>query len=89
MKKFRLVLVMILIVVFAAAGGAWAVGYERYPVHPSAKRVSQKKAKNCTSLEKALSEATFWDKYPQWLDQAAFAVKDVLSQFGIVDKKTP
>ncbi len=89
MRKLRKALALALVALFAASGSAIAVGYERYTVDGTPKRVTPAKAKSCTTLNGALAEATFLKKYPHWIDEAAFFVKDILSQFGIVDKKGP
>jgi hypothetical protein len=82
-------LVLAVMAAFAASGSAFAVGYERYTVDGTPKRITHSSAKSCKSLDRALAEATFLKKYPGWIDEASFFVKDVLSQFGIVDKKGP
>ena len=89
MRKLRKALALAVIAIFAAYGSALGVGYERYTVDGTPKRVTPAKAKGCTSLDGALAEATFLKKYPGWIDGAAFFVKDILSQFGVVDKKAP
>jgi hypothetical protein len=89
MRKLRKALALAVIAIFAASGSALAVGYERYTVNGTPKRVTPAKGKRCTTLNGALAEATFLKKYPGWIDGAAFFVKDILSQFGIVNKKAP
>jgi len=83
------VVVTCLIVVFLGTGSARAVGYERYNANGTCRTESPRKSKSFKSFQKALQEASFLEKYPAFIDQAAFFVRDILSQFGLVNKKAP
>jgi hypothetical protein len=83
------VMVIAVVVVLIGTGSALAVGYERYVVNGSPQGVSGDKARTCVSLERALKKASFVEHYPKVLDEVAFTIKDILSQFGLVDKQSP
>jgi len=63
-----------------------AVGFERF-------EISNGKVKSngqCgATLTESLKKATFWEKYPSLLDGTALAVKDLLGQFGLKDRRNP
>jgi hypothetical protein len=77
------VLMMLLIVPISAL----AVGYERY--RPAGSAESQVMAQEARGAWESLKKGMFVEKYPGLLDDAASAVKDLLSQFGVLDKKAP
>lgn len=83
------VMVIAVVVVLIGTGSALAVGYERYVVNGSPQGVYGDKARTCASLERALKKASFVEHYPKVLDEVAFTIKDILSQFGLVDKQSP
>jgi FlaG/FlaF family flagellin (archaellin) len=72
-----------LLISLAGIQSAFAVGYEHYdssgvpqdrtPVYPQTNK----------GFYQAAKKASFAEKYPDMLDQFAFFVRDVLSQFGI------
>jgi hypothetical protein len=76
-------------VVFAATGSALAVGYERYVINGPSQRATDNRAESHASLEKALRQASLCESYPKVLDEVAFTVKDILSQFGLVNRQSP
>lgn len=86
--RLKAVLIAV-VVVFAATSSVLAVGYERYVVNGSARPVPIDRVKRYASLENALKQASFCEKYPKVLDEVAFTVKDILSQFGLVDRQAP
>jgi hypothetical protein len=76
------VIVLSLILGLVGATGAWAVGYERLETP------QPKKQAKSVGIE-APSNGSFMKKCPALLDETAAVVKDILSQFGLIDKKTP
>lgn len=61
-----------------------AVGYERIELKEG------RESANChprASLMASLQKATFVEKYPAILDSTALAIKDLLRQFGLTDRK--
>lgn len=71
----------LLAVVFV--GCAWAVGYERYTVINGRVADAPPVERNAPRGLRALTELDVIEKAPHYLDQAAFAVRDLLGQFGI------
>ncbi len=80
---------MILAVLVAANGLVMAAGYQRYSPDAAPGPRSPYTDASCRSLSDALQQAAAVQKYPEYLDAAAALVKDILSQFGVVEKKTP
>jgi len=78
---------VVVIILLVGPMNALAVGYEQY--RPAGCVETQAKAQETCGWWGALKQGLFVEKYPGLIDQAASAVKDVLSQFGVVDKKTP
>jgi hypothetical protein len=76
------VIVLSLMLGLVGATGAWAVGYERIEV-PQAKKQAK------LVVVGAPANGSFMKKCPALLDETATVVKDILSQFGLVNKKTP
>ncbi|MEJ2715758.1 MAG: hypothetical protein P8182_01255 [Deltaproteobacteria bacterium] len=86
----RLKAMMIAIMlVLVGTGSALAVGYERYFINGPSPVGHSNKAATCRNLENALKKASLVEQYPKVLDEVAFTVKDILSQFGLVDRQTP
>jgi hypothetical protein len=83
--RFRWSLVSLaLVVALSVPCSVLAVGYERIEM------TAGKETSNCqprTTLAESLKKATFLDKYPAILDSTALAVKDLLAQFGLTDRK--
>ncbi|MGB6065745.1 MAG: hypothetical protein WBG50_13150 [Desulfomonilaceae bacterium] len=81
------VIAIVILTVFATTGGALAVGYEHYyiggPAASHAKAYSNTRTDFCAALKKA----TFVEKVPGLLDDAAAFIKDVLGQFGLAENK--
>lgn len=82
MRKGTRIISVVLIILLVGPMTALAVGYEQY-------RPAGSKAQETCGWWGALKKGLFVEKYPGLIDEAAFAVKDLLSQFGVVDKKTP
>jgi hypothetical protein len=78
---------VVLIILLVGPMNALAVGYERY--RPAGSVEAQVKAQETCDWWGSLKQGLLVDKYPGLIDEAACAVKDLLSQFGILDKKTP
>jgi hypothetical protein len=74
---------VVLIILLVGPMNALAVGYERY--RPGGSVEAQETCDWWGSLKQGL----LVDKYPGLIDETACAVKDLLSQFGILDKKIP
>jgi hypothetical protein len=81
------IICVVLIILLVGPMNALAVGYERY--RPTGYVEAQAKAQEACGWWGALKKGLFVEKYPGLIDEAAFAVKDLLSQFGVLDKKTP
>lgn len=83
MRFYVAILALAVAVILVQPHGASAVGYERYEVsngHVSRSGVPPKSG--------ALKKATFWEKCPAVLDDVAFFVRDVLSQFGLAEHRS-
>lgn len=76
------VIVLSLVLGLMGASGAWAVGYERLETPQPRKQVK-------SVAIGAPANGSFAKKCPALLDETASVVKDILSQFGLVNKKTP
>jgi hypothetical protein len=75
-----------LIMVLVVTGGAFAVGYERYD-DAAVSRVRPKTGMQTVSYQQ--DSASFFKKFPAALDEVAFFVRDILSQFGLANSKKP
>jgi hypothetical protein len=64
-----------------------AVGYER--LRPVGCVESQFKSEETCGSWASLKKGLFLERLPGLIDDAAAAVKDLLSQFGVPDQKTP
>jgi hypothetical protein len=83
MRSFVRLFVVVVLALFVAAGNALAVGYERIPVtnpRPVKVRPSQSFAPSGWATVK---KATFVEKIPGAIDDAAMTVKGLLGQFGL------
>ena len=87
MRRGQRIVSVVLIVFLMGPINALAVGYEQY--RPTGSPEAQAKAQETRGWWGALKQGLFVEKYPGLIDEAASAVKDLLSQFGVVDKKTP
>jgi len=76
-----------LMIVLVATGGALAVGYDRYDAEAPSN--GQIKANGAAQPDfcSALKKATFVEKAPAILDEAAAFIKDILAQFGLTGNK--
>jgi hypothetical protein len=83
------VLSILTLAIFIGAGSALAVGYERLQAPDKVITKDHTSAPMTPTLWGAAKEATMVEKIPAALDQAAALVKDILSQFGVGDKKLP
>jgi len=84
------VLSILTLAFFVGVGSALAVGYER--VHTAdtyIAKVHSRAPLSSPGLGAEVKEASFVEKIPAALDQAAAVVKDILFQIGLGDKKTP
>lgn len=72
-----------ILIVLIAAGGALAVGYERYNVEGPSQGQVKAKANVNHDLCAAVKKATFVEKAPALLDGVAAFIKDVLAQLGL------
>ena len=69
--------------------GLHAVGYESHDARvdrPSQARVYPKTGQGVCE---AIKDASFVQKYPEIIDEVAFAVRDILSQFGLGKHTNP
>ena len=72
-----------ILIVLIAAGGALAVGYERYNAEAPSEGQVKANANANPDLCAAVKKATFVEKAPALLDEVAAFVKDILAQFGL------
>jgi hypothetical protein len=73
---------VVLIILLMGSINAFAVGYEQY--RPAGRAAEQ----SCGWWE-SLKKGFFVEKYPEIIDGAASTVRDLLGQFGVLDRKTP
>jgi hypothetical protein len=85
MSFLRKIVGLALILTFSCAGMAFSVGYERYDAIDST--ASSKKGTRTVSYES--ETASFLKKCPALLDEVAFFVRDMLSQFGLANSRKP
>ncbi|MBI4964790.1 MAG: hypothetical protein HY913_16055 [Desulfomonile tiedjei] len=85
MRTGAKIVCVVLFVLLMGPINALAAGYERYRPGGSDSQVS---AQDASGVWGSVKKGLFVEKYPVILDEAALAVKDLLSQFGVVDKKT-
>ncbi|MBI5568313.1 MAG: hypothetical protein HY914_00055 [Desulfomonile tiedjei] len=85
---FRVVAILALMLLMAA-GSALAVGYDRYEGGYHRATRSQRVTHTSASAWDTVRQASMLEKVPGVIDRAAMAVKDLLSQFGLVEKKIP
>jgi hypothetical protein len=89
MRSVLRLLATVTLVVFLGTGIAQAVGYERsYPENGVAAKTAVK-LESPPGIVTALKEASMVGKIPSFVEDVATFVKDILSQFGILDKKAP
>lgn len=85
---FRVV-AMVTLTLLLMTGSAFAVGYDRYyggerrGIHP------QHTTQASVSLWDSVRDASMVEKFPGAIDHAAVVIKNILSQFGLVEKKAP
>lgn len=89
MKSIFQMLVSVTLAVVIGAGSAWAVGYERQRVRqaPFPKKVT--KVHSSVEPRGIAREATLGQRVPAALDHAALTVRNLMSQFGLLDRKAP
>ncbi|MBI5250629.1 MAG: hypothetical protein HY912_14155 [Desulfomonile tiedjei] len=75
-------IVLISILSVAGTTSSWAVGYERLEIPQNQKQTK-------TVVTEAKANGSFMQKCPALLDETAGVVRDILSQFGLINKKTP
>jgi hypothetical protein len=75
------------LIVLVAAGGALAVGFERYSAEASSDTQIKANGNGRSDFCVAVKKATFLEKVPAVLDEAADVIKDVLAQFGLAQNK--
>jgi hypothetical protein len=81
MCGFKVIVLTAILGILVTTTG-WAVGYERLEV-PQNPKVTK------TVITHTTSNGSFLQKCPALLDDTAAVIKDILSQFGLLDKKTP
>jgi hypothetical protein len=80
MGRLKAIVLFSILGIFGATG-AWAVGYERL-------EVSREGNQPKTVVTEAAGNG-FMQKYPALLDETASVIRDILSQFGLINTKTP
>jgi len=76
----------LLVAILCLPMSVFAVGFERFEISDGKIESSSHSG---TTLTESLKKATFWEKYPALLDGTALAVKDLLGQFGLTDRRKP
>jgi len=89
MRVKFIAIVTSLIVLLIAAGGVLAVGYESYGVKTDRQSTTKVYPRTEQGLYDALKNASFVEKYPAYIDELAFTVRDILSQFGLAKNTNP
>ncbi len=89
MRSFAKICGIILLITLLSVSLVMAVGYEKYDSSGNPITGTEKDSNQEQSVSSALQKATFADKYPEVIDEVAFFIKDVLSQFGLTENKNP
>ena len=87
MRSFAKVLGIIALITFLSVNVVMAVGYEKYDSSGNPVSKTENGVKNGEGVGAALEKATFAQKYPEIIDEVAFFIRDVLSQFGLTESK--
>lgn len=66
---------------------ALAAGQETKAPPVAQPSVSASNESSSQDLLAAIKKATFADRYPEYLDKAAFFIRDLLGQFGLGEQK--
>ena len=78
-----------LMVLSVGSGNVLAVGYESYGSSGERQSKSTIYPRTEMGLYNALKRASFIERYPSVLDEMAFTIRDILSQFGLAENRTP
>jgi len=78
-----------LVISLAGIQSALAVGYERYDTSGVPRDRTPVYPQTTKGFYQAAKKASLVDKCPEVLDEVAFFVRDVLSQFGITKHTRP
>ncbi len=89
MRVKFIAIVTSLIVLLLAAGSVLAVGYESYGTTVDRQSRTKVYPRTEKGLCEALTKASFVEKYPAIVDELAFTVRDILSQFGLAKNTKP
>jgi hypothetical protein len=83
------VAVITILALLMGTGSASAVGFERYD--SMGQRIERNNATHHTRQDRPgpVQKTPFLHEWPGIIDDAASLVKDILSQFGLADKKAP
>jgi hypothetical protein len=82
-------LALALLVLSVGSGNVLAVGYESYGSAGERHSKATIYPRTEMGLYNALKRASFVERYPLVLDEMAFTVRDILSQFGLAENRTP
>ncbi len=89
MRSFGKVCGIIVLITFLSVSVVMAVGYEKYDSSGNPVSKTDNNSKQDQSISSAIEKATFVKKYPQIIDEVTVYIRDVLSQFGLTENKTP
>jgi hypothetical protein len=89
MKTMARIHILCALILLLGLGHAGAVGYDKHVVRESAAPQADTKASCAPAKSEAPKPKTWLERGPGLLDDAAAFVKDILGQFGIVEKTAP
>lgn len=89
MRSFGKVCGIIVLITFLSVSVVMAVGYEKYDSSGNPVSKTDNDSKQDQSISSTIEKATFVKKYPQIIDEVTVYIRDVLSQFGLTENKTP
>jgi hypothetical protein len=86
MTSYARIVGIALILVLVGTFSAFAAGYERHDSGTISRSVSKKGIKTVSYQDE---NSSLFKKCPAALDEVAFFVRDILSQFGLANSKKP
>jgi len=87
MRRIAKALALAIMLAFLCGHNSLAAGQETKAPPVSQPGVSTSNERSSQDLLAAIKKATFADRYPEYLDKAAFFIRDLLAQFGLGEQK--